>query len=50
MSDPKVEKDQNSPDTLSQAGDGTGIELNENQLDSVSGGLLSGSKFSSDKL
>jgi len=39
MSDPKVDKDQqNSPDTLSQTGDGSGIELSENQLDDVSGG------------
>jgi len=48
MSDPRVEKDQNSPDTLSQPGDGTGIELNENQMSEVSGGVIRDIKFDID--
>jgi hypothetical protein len=48
MSDPKVEKDQqNTPDALSQTGDGSGIELSENQLNDVSGGFAS--KANADK-
>jgi bacteriocin-like protein len=39
MSDPK-DKDQANPNTLSQSASDAGIELNENQLDNVSGGLL----------
>ena len=42
MNDPKAGKEpQISPDTLAQTGDETGIELNEKQLNNVSGGVIS---------